>query len=100
MLSSKDISSQMLHIKPFRDRIQAMEKAEIKRIGDFLKDVYEGICEQDPPETQQLQLNELYRIIKRLMDLTSKAPKQEKQFFAMLEYNPLKLALTGGGSVD
>jgi len=64
-----------------------MKQAEIKAIGDFLSDVYEGICEQDSPDTQRLQLNELYKVIKRLMDLTSKAPEREKQFFAMLEYN-------------
>ena len=64
-----------------------MEKAEIKAIGDFLSDVYEGICEEDSPDTQRLQLTELYKVIKRLMDLTSKAPEREKQFFAMLEYN-------------
>jgi len=55
-----------------------MKQAEIKAIGDFLSDVYEGICEQDSPDTQRLQLNELYKVIKRLMDLTSKAPEREK----------------------
>ena len=59
-----------------------MKQTEIKAIGDFLSDVYEGICEQDSPDTQRLQLNELYKVIKRLMDLTSKAPEREKQFFA------------------
>jgi hypothetical protein len=28
-----------------------MEKAEIKRIGDFLSDVRERICERDEPVT-------------------------------------------------
>ena len=37
-----------------------MEKAEIKYIADFLSDVFEGICEQDEPHIQQMQLNELY----------------------------------------
>ncbi len=64
-----------------------MKQAEIKAIGDFLSDVYEGICEGDETTTMQQQLTELYRVIKRLMDLTSKAPEREKQFFAMLEYN-------------
>ena len=64
-----------------------MDKEEVKRIGDFLNDVYEGICEGDGTTTMQQQLSELYRIIKRLMDATSKAPEREKQFFAMLEYN-------------
>ena len=66
---------------------EAMDKAEIKAIGDFLSDVYEGICEGDETTTMQQQLTELYRVIKRLMDLTFKAPEREKQFFAMLEYN-------------
>ena len=61
-----------------------MKQAEIKAIGDFLSDVYEGICESDETTTMQQQLTELYRVIKRLMDLTSKAPEREKQFFAML----------------
>ncbi len=59
-----------------------MKQAEIKAIGDFLSDVYEGICEGDETTTMQQQLTELYRVIKRLMDLTSKAPEREKQFFA------------------
>ena len=58
-----------------------MKKAEIKAIGDFLSDVYEGICEGDETTTMQQQLTELYRVIKRLMDLTSKAPERQKQFF-------------------
>jgi hypothetical protein len=37
---------------------------------EFLSDVLEGICEQDEPHIQQLQLNELYSVIKRLMDAT------------------------------
>jgi hypothetical protein len=36
-----------------------MEKAKVKQIADFLSDVYEGICEQDAPYMQQLQLNKL-----------------------------------------
>jgi hypothetical protein len=49
-----------------------MDKAEIKRIGGFLSDVYEGICEGDEPATMQLHLSELYRIIQILMDETFK----------------------------
>ena len=49
-----------------------MEKAKIKCIGDFLSDVYEGICEQDAPYMQQMQLNELYRVIEKLMDEVAK----------------------------
>jgi hypothetical protein len=31
-----------------------MEKAETKQISDFVSDVYEGICEQDPPQLKVL----------------------------------------------
>ena len=63
-----------------------MEKAEIKRISEFLSDVYEGICEGDETTTMQQQLTELYRIIKRLMDATFKAKdKQLKVLLATLE---------------
>jgi len=61
-----------------------MEKEEIQQIAVFLSDVYEGICEGDGTATMQLQLAELYRVIKRLMDITSEAPEREKSFFAML----------------
>lgn len=63
-----------------------MERSEIKRIGDFLSDVYEGICEQDAPYMQQMQLNELYRVIQTLMDEIAKT-KDEKHrvFLAYLE---------------
>ena len=65
---------------------EGMEKAEIKQISDFLADVYNGICEIDPPYIQQMQLNELYRVIKRLMDETSKTKDQGlKVLLATLE---------------
>jgi len=64
-----------------------MEKAEIKKTSDFLSDVYEGICEQDPPYIQQLQLNELYRVIKRLMDANYTTKDQGlKVLLASMEY--------------
>lgn len=64
-----------------------MEKEEIKQIGEFLSDVHEGICEQDEPHIQQLQLNELYRVIKRLMDTTFETKDQGKKvLLASLEY--------------
>ncbi|HUU19736.1 MAG TPA: hypothetical protein VMW72_21475 [Sedimentisphaerales bacterium] len=63
-----------------------MEKPEIKRINAFLNDVQETICEQDPPHVLQLQLNELYRVIKTLMDETFKAKDQKlKIVLALLE---------------
>jgi hypothetical protein len=49
-----------------------MEKAEIKAIADYLKDLEEGLYEWDYRGiTTQGQLTELYRIIKRLMDIAS-----------------------------
>jgi hypothetical protein len=42
-----------------------MKKAEIKRIGDYLKDLEEGLCELDYRGiTMQRELTELYQIIK------------------------------------
>jgi len=68
-----------------------MKKAEIKQISEFLSDVYEGICEQDAPGIQQMQLNELYRIVKRLMDETFKTKDQQlKVLLASLEYKAHK----------
>lgn len=64
-----------------------MDTAEIKRIGDFLNGVYEGICERDEPATMQLHLSELYRVIKNLMDETFNAKDQKlKVLLASLEY--------------
>ena len=48
-----------------------MKKAEIKRIGDYLKDLEEGLYEWDYRGiTTQGHLTKLYRIIKLLMDAT------------------------------
>ncbi len=56
---------------PKSHRITAMEKAEIKSIADYLKDLEEGLYEWDYRGiTTQGHLTELYRIIKRLMDAT------------------------------
>jgi len=65
-----------------------MEKAEIKRIGAYLKDLEEGLYEWDYRGiTTQGQLTELYRIIKRRMDATFKAKDQKlKVLLASLEY--------------
>ena len=63
-----------------------MEKAEIKRINDFLNDVQEGLCEGDEPAAMHLQLSELYKVIKRLMGETFKAKNQKlKIALALLE---------------
>ena len=68
-----------------------MEKAEIKHIGSFLSDVYEGICEGDDHTTMQLQLTELYRIIRILMDKTFETKDQKlKVLLASMEYTARK----------
>ena len=72
--------------EPQYHRIMSMEKAEIKQISDFLYDVYEALCERDELVTMQLQLTELYRVIKRLMDATFKADQGLKPLLATLEY--------------
>ncbi len=64
-----------------------MEKAEIQRIADYLKDLEESLYEWDyRGVTTQGQLTELYRIIKRLMDATFKTKDQQlKPLLATLE---------------
>jgi len=63
-----------------------MEKAEIKRINNFLNDVHEGLCEGDETAAMQLQLTELYGTIKLLMNETYKAKDQQlKIALALLE---------------
>jgi hypothetical protein len=52
-------------------RITAMQKAEIKQIAAYLKDLEEGLVEWDYRGiTTQGQLTELYGIIERLMQAT------------------------------
>ena len=65
-----------------------MERAEIKLIGDYLKEREEGLdlwVYQGPPTLGDL--NRLYVIIKRLMDATYETDDQElKPLLATLEY--------------
>ena len=65
-----------------------MDKPEIKKIADYLKDLEEGLYEWDYRGlTTQGHLTELYRIIKRLMDATYETKDQElKPLLATLEY--------------
>lgn len=71
--------------------IGAMNKAEIKRIADFLSDVHEGICEQDEAIPMNLYLGELYKVIQTLMDETFNTKDQElKVLLATLEYKARK----------
>ena len=79
-------------IAPKFRRITAMEKAEIKSIANYLKDLEEGLYEWDYRGiTTQGQLNELYRIIKQLMDATYETKDQQlKPLLATLEYKARK----------
>jgi hypothetical protein len=68
-----------------------MEKAEIRRIGYFLSDVFDGLCEGDGRLALELQLQELYRLIPTLMNATFKTKdKQLKTVLALLELQARK----------
>jgi len=68
-----------------------MLKAEIKRIGDYLKDLEEGLYEYDYRGLTTLgHLTELHRIIETLMDATFKADQKLKPLLATLEYKARK----------
>jgi len=69
-----------------------MEKAEIKRIADYLKDIEEGLYEWDYRGiTTQGHLTKLYGIIKRLMQATFETKDQElKPLLATLEMKARK----------
>ena len=69
-----------------------MEKAEIKAIGDYLKDLEEGLVEWDYRGLPTLShLTKLYDIIKSLMDATFKSKDQDlKVLLASLEYKARK----------
>jgi len=69
-----------------------MERAEIKCIAGYLKDLEEGLVEWDYQGiTTQGHLTDLYRIIKRLMDATYKTKDQQlKVLLATLEYKARK----------
>ena len=69
-----------------------MEKAEIKRIADYLKDLEEGLVEWDYRGiTTQGHLTKLYGIIERLMQATFKTKDQQlKPLLATLEYKARK----------
>jgi hypothetical protein len=58
-------------------RIMVMQKAEIKQIADYLKDLEEGLVEWDYRGiTTQGQLTELYGIFERLMQATFETKDQ------------------------
>ena len=69
-----------------------MEKAEIKQVADYLKDLEEGLYEWDYRGITTLRdLTELYRIIKLLMNETFETKdKRLKVLLATLEYKARK----------
>ena len=63
-----------------------IDKAEIKRVNDFLNDVKEGLFEGNEIATMQLQLTELYEVIRTLEDKTFKTNDPKLKFtFTFLE---------------
>ena len=69
-----------------------MERAEIKRIAGYLKDLEEGLVEWDYRGiTTQGHLTKLYSIIERLMQATFETKDQQlKVLLASLEYKARK----------
>ena len=64
-----------------------MDKAEVKQIADFLIEVREDLYEGDGDAALRLNLTELHRVIRRLMDATFATQDQElKVLLAGLEY--------------
>ena len=63
-----------------------MDKAEVKQIADFLIDVREDLYEGEGDAALRLNLTELCRVIRRLMDATFATRDQElKVLLAGLE---------------
>ena len=69
-----------------------MDKVEIKPIGDYVKELEEGLVEWDYDHIAvQTELPYLYQIIQRLMDTTYKTDdRQLKPLLATLEYKARK----------
>ncbi len=64
-----------------------MTPKEIKCIESLLSDVDSDLCEANEPITMHVRLDELYEIIKRLMDATFQTTDTEmKVKLAHLEY--------------
>lgn len=90
-MPSKAKQGKPLPFKPVRDKIRGMEKAEIKSIADYLKDLEEGLYEWDYRGLTTLgHLTELHRIIEALMDATFKADQELKPLLATLELKARK----------
>ena len=66
-----------------------MEKEKIKRIGDYLKDLEEGLVEWDYDQiAMQTEMPYLYQVIKQLIDATFKTRDQDLK--PVLAYMELK----------
>ena len=64
-----------------------MEKAEIKAVADYLKDLEEGLYEWDYRGLPTLyHLPKLCKLIKQLMDEAFQADQELKPVLAVLEY--------------
>ena len=77
-----------LPFKPLSVRLWLMDKAEIKQIADYPKELEEGLYEWDYQGLLTLgELARLHEVIRRLMDATFKAKDQGlKVLLATLEY--------------
>ena len=68
-----------------------MNKALIKQIGAYIKDLEEGLMEWDYDNiAMQTELPYLYQIIKQLMDATFEADEELKPLLATLELKARK----------
>lgn len=69
-----------------------MDRAEIKRIGDYLRDLEVGLIGWEYDNVaMQVDLQELYRVIKNLMDATFETKDQRlKPLLASLELKARK----------
>lgn len=69
-----------------------MEKVVIKQIADYIKELEEGLYRLDyQGQANQIHLNKLYEIIKRLMDATFNTNDQKlKPPLVTLEYKARK----------
>jgi len=68
-----------------------MSPREIHCIETLLSDVKQSLCETNEPITMHVRLDELYEVIKRLLDATAEATDTEvKVRLAQLEYRARK----------
>lgn len=89
-MPGKDIWCENLPIERKFSKIAGMEKVEIKQIGQFVKDLEEGLAERDAVALQAA-LPELYNTIKKLMDATFETKDQQlKVLLATLELRARK----------